>query len=106
MPSELIINTAPWETRIALLENGSVVEFHVERKAERGYVGNIYKGRVVRVLPGMQAAFVEIGLNRTGFIYISDVYDHISEFEALLNKGCCEEETISRGEEKGWRGSV
>lgn len=92
MPSELIINTAPWETRIALLENGSVVEFHVERKAERGYVGNIYKGRVVRVLPGMQAAFVEIGLNRTGFIYISDVYDHISEFEALLNKGCCEEE--------------
>ncbi len=95
MPSELIINTAPWETRIALLENGSVVEFHVERKAERGYVGNIYKGRVVRVLPGMQAAFVEIGLNRTGFIYISDVYDHISEFEALLNKGCCEEENFS-----------
>jgi ribonuclease G len=95
MPSELIINTAPWETRIALIENGSVVEFHVERKAERGYVGNIYKGRVVRVLPGMQAAFVEIGLNRTGFIYISDVYDHISEFEALLNKGCCEEENAS-----------
>ncbi|MEZ0329286.1 MAG: Rne/Rng family ribonuclease [Dissulfuribacterales bacterium] len=95
MPSELIINTAPWETRIALLENGSVVEFHVERKAERGYVGNIYKGRVVRVLPGMQAAFVEIGLNRTGFIYISDVYDHISEFETLLKKGCCEEENAS-----------
>lgn len=100
MPSELIINTAPWETRIALLENGSVVEFHVERKAERGYVGNIYKGRVVRVLPGMQAAFVDIGLSRTGFIYISDVYDHISEFESLLSQGCCEEENTSNGDDE------
>lgn len=84
MPSELIINTAPWETRIALMENGLVVELHVERRAERGFVGNIYKGKVVRVLPGMQAAFVEIGLARTGFIYVADVYDHMAEFEAML----------------------
>ncbi len=84
MPSELIINTAPWETRIALMENGLVVELHVERRAERGFVGNIYKGRVVRVLPGMQAAFVDIGLARTGFIYVADVYDHMAEFEAML----------------------
>ncbi|MBW1718935.1 MAG: hypothetical protein JRJ43_05130, partial [Deltaproteobacteria bacterium] len=59
MHAELIINVTPWETRVALLENSSAVEFHVERVAERGYVGNIYKGRVVRVLPGMQAAFVD-----------------------------------------------
>ncbi len=86
MNSELIINVAPWETRVALLENGSAVEFHVERAAQRGCVGNIYKGRVVRVLPGMQAAFVDIGLERTAFLYVTDVYDHLSEFEAMLGK--------------------
>ncbi len=86
MFSKLIINAAPWETRIALLENDQVVEFHVERKAERGYVGNIYKGRVVRVLPGMQAAFVDIGLERTAFLYVTDVYDHLSEFEIMLGR--------------------
>ncbi len=91
MSSELIINVAPWETRVALLENGTVVEFHVERKAERGYVGNIYKGRVVRVLPGMQAAFVDIGLERTAFLYVTDVYDHLSEFEMMLGRAECEE---------------
>jgi len=84
MNAELIINVAPWETRVALLENGSVVEFYIERVAERGYVGNIYKGRVARVLPGMQAAFVDIGLERTAFLYVTDVYDHLSEFELML----------------------
>jgi ribonuclease G len=84
MNAELVINVTPWETRVALLENGSVVEFHVERAAEKGYVGNIYKGRVVRVLPGMQAAFVNIGLERTAFLYVTDVYDHLSEFELML----------------------
>lgn len=84
MRSELIINENPWETRVALLENGSAVEFFVERKAEKGYVGNIYKGRVARVLPGMQAAFVEIGLERTAFIYVSDVYDRMNEFENMF----------------------
>ncbi len=86
MYSELIVNVTPWETRIALMEDGSVVEFHVERAAEQGYVGNIYKGRVVRVLPGMQAAFVDIGLERTAFLYIRDVYDHLSEFEAIFGR--------------------
>ncbi len=86
MSSELIINAAPWETRVALMENDLVVEFHVERQAERGYVGNIYKGRVVRVLPGMQAAFVDIGLERTAFLYVTDVYDHLSEFEIMLGR--------------------
>jgi ribonuclease G len=86
MTSELIINVAPWETRVALLENGNVVEFHIERAARPGYVGNIYKGRVVRVLPGMQAAFVDIGLERTAFLYVTDVYDHLSEFEMMLGR--------------------
>lgn len=86
MASELIINVEPWETRVALLENGTVLEFHVEREAERGYVGNIYKGKVVRVLPGMQAAFVEIGLHRTAFLYVTDIYDHLPEFEMMLGR--------------------
>ncbi|NIA08422.1 MAG: Rne/Rng family ribonuclease, partial [Nitrospiraceae bacterium] len=89
MHSELIINAAPWETRVALMEMGSVVEFHIERAVEQGYVGNVYKGRVVRVLPGMQAAFVDIGLERTAFLYVRDVYDHLSEFEAIFGRiGC------------------
>ncbi|MDA8162374.1 MAG: Rne/Rng family ribonuclease [Desulfobacteraceae bacterium] len=96
MTSELIINTTPWETRLALLENGSVAELHIERQAEKGYVGNIYKGRVVRVLPGMQAAFVDIGLCRTAFIYVTDVYDHMSEFEAMLGQAECSEDPMER----------
>jgi len=84
MYSELIINVEPWETRVALLENGAAVEFHVERALKRGYVGNIYKGKVVRVLPGMQAAFVNVGLERTAFLYVTDVYDHLNEFEMML----------------------
>ncbi len=92
MNSELIINVAPWETRVALLENGSAVEFHVERPGRPGHVGNIYKGRVVRVLPGMQAAFVDIGLERTAFLYVTDVYDHLSEFELMLGRTECSEE--------------
>jgi ribonuclease G len=96
MTSELIINTTPWETRLALLENGAVAEFHIERHAEKGYVGNIYKGRVVRVLPGMQAAFLDIGLCRTAFIYVTDVYDHLSEFEAMLGQADCAEDTMER----------
>ena len=91
MALELIINVEPWETRVALLENGTVVEFHIEREAERGYVGNIYKGKVVRVLPGMQAAFVDIGLERTAFLYVTDVYNHLSEFEMMLGREDYEE---------------
>src|SRR5687767_7666058 len=72
MPSSLIVNSSPTEVRVALLENGVPVEVHVERNSERGVVGNIYRGRVVRVLPGMQAAFVEVGLDRTGFLYVND----------------------------------
>ncbi len=93
MGAELIINVAPWESRVALLENGTAVEFHVERATRPGHVGNIYKGRVVRVLPGMQAAFVDIGLDRTAFLYVTDVYDHLSEFELMLGRAESVEES-------------
>jgi len=72
MGGTLVINSSPTEVRVAYLENGVPVEVYVERQAERGVVGNVYRGRVVRVLPGMQAAFVKIGLERTAFLYVND----------------------------------
>jgi ribonuclease G len=73
MAEELLINVTPMECRVALVENGIVQELFVERAARRGLVGNIYNGKVVRVLPGMQAAFIEIGLSRTAFLHINDM---------------------------------
>jgi ribonuclease G len=70
---EILINVTPRETRVAVVENGMLQEVHVERALRRGYVGNIYKGRVSRVMPGMQAAFVEIGLERAAFLHASDI---------------------------------
>jgi ribonuclease G len=84
MQSELIINSRSHETRVALVENGAVVELHVERKTGQELIGNIYRGRVVRVLPGMQAAFVDIGLERTGFLFVSDVHNDFSGFEQIM----------------------
>ena len=73
MSSELLVNLGPRETRAALVENGALTEIHIERANKRGLVGNIYKGRVSRVLPGMQAAFMDIGLERTAFLHVSDI---------------------------------
>jgi ribonuclease G len=70
---EILVNVAPRETRAAMLENGVVQELHIERPSRRGLVSNLYKGRVSRVLPGMQAAFVEIGLERTAFLHAADI---------------------------------
>ncbi|WP_341936399.1 ribonuclease G [Marinimicrobium sp. C2-29] len=75
MSEELLVNVSPVETRVALVENGVVQELSIERSHNKGFVGNIYKGKVVRVLPGMQAAFVDIGLARTGFIHAADMSD-------------------------------
>src|SRR5215471_9908323 len=69
----LVVNADGPETRVALIENGLLSELFIERKKERGIVGNIYKGRVVRVLPGMQAAFVDIGVEKAAFLYVADV---------------------------------
>ena len=73
MSEEILINMTPMETRVAVVENGVLQEVYIERAAARGIVGNIYKGKVVRVLPGMQAAFVDIGLDRASFIHASDI---------------------------------
>jgi ribonuclease G len=85
MGSELIINVTSLETRVALLENGILSELHIERESDKGITGNIYKGRVTRVLPGMQAAFVDIGLNRSAFLYVVDVFKSEKEYEAMMN---------------------
>lgn len=84
MPSELVINVTSQETRIALIENGILAELFIERQSEKGIGGNIYKGRVVRVLPGMQAAFVDIDLDRSAFLYVDDVYEDFDDFELMM----------------------
>lgn len=86
MANELIINVTLGETRVARLENGIVTELHIERARDEGIVGNIYKGKVVRVMPGMQAAFVEIGLDRTAFLHAEDVVKDLSSFEEVVDK--------------------
>ena len=73
MSGELLINVTPSETRVALIENGVLQEVHIEREARRGLVGNIYLGKVIRVLPGMQAAFVDINLDKAAFLHASDI---------------------------------
>src|SRR6266571_2482339 len=76
MSKEMIISVNGREKKIAILDNGKVTEFYIERGEEgSGVVGNIYKGRVMRVLPGMQSAFVEIGLERDAFLYVSDFFE-------------------------------
>lgn len=74
MSEEFLINFTPQETRVALMYQGSVQELHIERANGRGIVGNIYLGRVVRVLPGMQSAFVDIGIERTAFLHVADIF--------------------------------
>jgi len=91
MSAELLINITPQETRVALLENGILQELQIERENKKGIVGRIYKGRVVRVLPGMEAAFVDIGLEKAAFLHVSDVLSPITEenfsIENLLYEG-------------------
>jgi ribonuclease G len=85
MANELVINTTPHETRIALIENGTIAELYLERSRVKGIVGNIYKGRVIRVLPGMQAAFVDIGLEKAAFLYVADVFEAIEDYETFMD---------------------
>lgn len=83
MSAEILINVTPSETRVALVENGILQEVHIERQARRGLVGNVYVGKVSRVLPGMQAAFVDIGLEKAAFLHASDIITHIENVEEL-----------------------
>ncbi|MFG6448101.1 ribonuclease G [Roseateles sp. BYS180W] len=71
---DILINWSPQETRVAVVENGAVQELHIERALERGLVGNVYLGRVARVLPGMQSAFIDIGLERAAFLHVADLH--------------------------------
>jgi ribonuclease G len=92
MNQEILINVTGKETRVALLEGGLPVEFYLERQGSGSIVGNVYKGKVVRVLPGIQAAFVDIGLEKAGFLYVSDF------FELPEEEGADELELIEEGE--------
>ena len=73
MSEEILVNVTPPETRVAVVENGVVQEIIIERASRRGLVGNIYNGAICRVLPGMQAAFVDIGLERNGFLHVDEI---------------------------------
>jgi len=83
MNKEMIISSTGHDTRVAILEDDQVVEVFIERENQRGVVGNIYKGRVSKVLPGMQSSFVDIGLERDAFLYVSEVVNTVEEFERL-----------------------
>ena len=81
MTKEMIISSSAHETRVAIIEDDQVAEVFIERERQRGVVGNLYKGRVSKVLPGMQSAFVDLGLERDGFLYVSDVVPSFEEFD-------------------------
>jgi len=101
---DLIVSSNPRETRIALLEDGVVSEIFMEREAQRGIVGSIYKGRVTRVLPGMQSAFVDLGLERDAFLHAADVFEELPENELSADEMSAArsapiEERLHEGEE-------
>lgn len=75
MSEDILINVTPQETRVAVMQQGAVQEIHIERSASRGLVGNIYLGKVARVLPGMQSAFIDIGLDRAAFLHVADIWE-------------------------------
>jgi Rne/Rng family ribonuclease len=99
MPKEMVISANPHETRVAILEEGQLCEYYVEREKEFALVGSIYKGRVTRVLPGMQSAFVEIGLDSDAFLYVSDFLEGVEEFEPIVTT--VEDKTQKMQEEGG-----
>src|SRR6266568_4221842 len=85
MTKVMIISSNAHETMVAILEDDLVAEVFVERERQRGVVGNVYKGRVSKVLPGMQSSFIDIGLERDGFLYVTEVIDTLEEFDKLAS---------------------
>ena len=75
MPEEILINFTPQETRVAVMYQGAAQELHIERTSSRGLVGNVYVGRICRILPGMQSAFIDVGLERTAFLHVADIWE-------------------------------
>jgi ribonuclease G len=102
MTKEMIISSTGHETMVAILEDDLVAEIFVERERQRGVVGNVYKGRVSKVLPGMQSSFIDIGLERDGFLYVADVVDTLEEFDKLESG----EDESAPGNGKGADGRV
>jgi ribonuclease G len=86
MSDLLVVNSTSAETRVALIEDGIISEFYIERKRDRDVVGNIYKGKVVRVLPGMQASFVDVAQQKAGFLHVSDFYDFEEDLAAFVDE--------------------
>src|SRR5579883_2381066 len=84
MPKELVISATPHETRVAILEDGQLCEIYIEREKEFALVGSIYKGRVTRVLPGMQSAFVDIGLDSDAFLYVGDFLENLEDYDHVV----------------------
>src|SRR5208283_1312557 len=106
MTSELVINVTREESRVALLEGGQVVEQYIERKRDTSLVGNIYKGKVLKILPGMQSSFIDIGLEKAAFLYVADIMrdtedyyaaflDGETEYQELYAANECKEESLS-----------
>ena len=98
MSKEMVISVNPHETRVAILEEGQLCEYYVEREREFALVGSIYKGRVTRVLPGMQSAFVEIGLDSDAFLYVSDFMEDVEDLDTVVSTA---EEKIQKIEDQG-----
>jgi len=94
MNEEFLVNFTPQETRVALMQLGAVQELHIERTGGRGIVGNIYLGRVVRVLPGMQSAFIEVGLERTAFLHVADIFGEKNGNARPIERLIAEGETL------------
>jgi Rne/Rng family ribonuclease len=94
MNKEMIISSGEHETRVAILEDDQVVEVFIERENQRGVVGNVYKGRVNKILPGMQSSFIDVGLERDAFLYVSEVVNTVEEFERLAGDEDEEDEAV------------
>src|SRR5499433_2795796 len=104
MAKELIISANVHEKKVAMLEDGVVTEFYVERRDEnQGVVGNLYKGRVMKVLPGMQSAFVDIGLERDAFLYVSDFTEFMEEEDEIDFRDSATEAKPMRQDDRGRR---
>src|SRR6266849_6051358 len=98
MSKELVISATPHETRVAIVEDGQLCEIYIEREKEFALVGSIYKGRVTRVLPGMQSAFVDIGLDSDAFLYVSDFLENLEDYDHIVTTV---EDKVQKMEQQG-----
>ena len=98
MKREIVVNSSLVETRVAVIEDGTLVEILIDDSHTQNLAGNIYKGRVLKILPGMQAAFVDVGLARDAFLYVRDIYEDMESYEDLLSLAEEEEPELDESE--------